>query len=119
MDSLLGHRAARLFWVQYFGRHEATARWRELRDALCCEFGALSSGVLTELRSALDESKAGEVHLVDFALLTDSFGVAAAVVHAQRPSWEVLTAARPDPTYLGPAPSTAHEDALLKRTAAG
>ena len=84
MDSLLGHRAARLFWVQYFGRHEATARWRELRDALCCEFGALSSGVLTELRSALDESKAGEVHLVDFALLTDSFGVAAAVVHAQR-----------------------------------
>ena len=59
LDSLLAHRAARLFWTQHFGRHEAVVRWRELRDALQQEFGKLPHGVLHEIRSkASDQSAA-------------------------------------------------------------
>ena len=52
LDSLLAHRAARLFWMQHFGRHEAVVRWRELRDALQQDFGKMPHGVLHEIRAA-------------------------------------------------------------------
>ena len=120
LDALLQHRGARLFWVQYFGRHEAVVRWRELRDALQQEYGKQPSEVLSELRSALDESRAGEVHIVDFALFTDAHGVAACIRLALLPPWQQSDDASRDCIFQGlppPRPVCAqHDPSLLKRT---
>ena len=85
LDSLCSHRSAALFWVKYFGRAEATARWPEVSAALQHEYGPQPDAALQELRSALDEGRRGDVPLVDFALLTDDHGVAAALRDAAAP----------------------------------
>ena len=106
----------------------ATARWPEVSAALQHEYGPQPDAALQELRSALDEGRRGDVPLVDFALLTDDHGVAAALRDAAAPEGAPsllsprLSAERVALNSLGserpPPPSAPHplEEERLTRT---
>ena len=86
------------------------------RSASCLKLA--DAAAFGQAGSALEESKQGEVHLVDFALFTDASGVAAEIAYAHLPSWQAAADSGGHGSWDvgGPAPSAAHDASLLKRT---